>query len=240
MKTINLLFGALMAWVLISSTGCGRADGDFQGREYMPDMAHSIAYEANHYLYYSNNTWGEEGEYRKMLDPRLPVDGTVANNEYPYHYEDTDADRLRAEAELENPLKPANDEELADYLSKGKNLYTIYCSACHGEDLDGNGQLWDSGNGPYPAAPKSYMIDEMINAGDGRYYHAIMYGKNKMLSHADKVSHDERWMIIHYIRSKQIEGYDFIKASSPRMGGAAPAPVSDSTAVVDAGDNTPE
>jgi predicted peroxiredoxin len=30
-----------------------------------------------------------------------------------------------------------------------------------------------------------------------------MHGKNVMLSHADKLSHDERWKVIHYIRSLQ-------------------------------------
>jgi hypothetical protein len=30
-----------------------------------------------------------------------------------------------------------------------------------------------------------------------------MYGKNVMLSHADKLTHDERWKVIHYIRSLQ-------------------------------------
>jgi len=168
-----------------------------------------------------------------MVDARLPVENTVANNEYPYYYADTDEDRKKAELELENPLKPSTSDELKGYLDKGKNLYNIYCSSCHGEKLDGNGKLWNSGDGPYPAAPKNFLLDEMVNAGDGRYYRAIMYGKNAMLSHKDKVSHDERWMIIHYIRSKQIEDYNEVKASMPRMGEGT-MPTTDTTAVVDA------
>ena len=43
----------------------------------------------------------------------------------------------------------------------------------------------------------------MISAGNGRYYFAIMYGRNMMGSYADKLSFEERWQVIHYIRSLQ-------------------------------------
>jgi hypothetical protein len=45
--------------------------------------------------------------------------------------------------------------------------------------------------------------EEMVNAGDGRYYFAIMYGKNVMGGYADKLSYEERWHVINYIRSLQ-------------------------------------
>ena len=47
-----LSVASLLLW------SCGRADGEFTGSEYMPDMGHSIAYEANVNTYYYNNTWG--------------------------------------------------------------------------------------------------------------------------------------------------------------------------------------
>jgi len=40
-------------------------------------------------------------------------------------------------------------------------------------------------------------------ASNGRYYHAIMYGKNKMGAYKDKIGYEERWQVIHYIRSLQ-------------------------------------
>ena len=42
-----------------------------------------------------------------------------------------------------------------------------------------------------------------VNASNGRYYHAIMHGRNLMGSYKDKVSYEERWNVIHYIRSLQ-------------------------------------
>ena len=43
----------------------------------------------------------------------------------------------------------------------------------------------------------------MISAGNGRYYFAIMYGQNMMGGYAEKLSFEERWDVIHYIRALQ-------------------------------------
>lgn len=217
MKRSSLYF-FLFGFVAILVSSCGTSNGEFQGREYMPDMAHSIAYEANHYTYYQFNTWGGEEEYRAMVNPGKPVDGTVPFNAakvdestrsltYPtYNFPNTDEGRAAAMAQItSNPIRPANDDELKAVLGKGKELYTIYCASCHGEKGNGNGQLYNEGEGPYPAAPANYLSSAFLEAGDtdGRYYHAIVHGKGVMLSHSDKLNHDERWMVIHYIRELQ-------------------------------------
>jgi hypothetical protein len=44
---------------------------------------------------------------------------------------------------------------------------------------------------------------QFIDTTNGLYYHAIMYGKNVMGSYADKLSYEERWQVIHYIRALQ-------------------------------------
>ena len=61
----------------------------------------------------------------------------------------------------------------------------------------------DNPNAKYPAVPSNYLTEEFINATDGRYYHAIMHGKNVMGSYKDKIDYKERWLVIHYIRSLQ-------------------------------------
>jgi len=213
MKPIHylLLFFISSQLILVSC----KSEGEFTGREYMPDMAHSIAYEANQYTYYSLNHWGGMEEYLKFVQPRIPVSGTVAFGRskeavransiytYPvYAFENSDTGRTEAiKLITDNPFKVSSSEDLEKVLTQGKELYDIYCSSCHGKEGDGNGQLYASG--VYPAAPANYLKDEFIDASNGRYYHAIMYGKGVMLSHADKLSHDERWMVIHYIRSLQ-------------------------------------
>ena len=208
---INLL--TISALVLLFAA-CQSKD-NFTGREYMPYMAHSIAYEANQNTYYMFNHWGTKDDYQKFVQPRTPQDGTVAYGRskivdslkndltYPrYAFANTEEDRTKAtEMITSNALKPKNAAELEKVLGHGKELYEIYCSSCNGKAGDGNGKLYELG--VYPAAPANFMSDQFLSSNDGRYYHAIMYGKNVMLAHADKLSHDERWKVIHYIRSMQ-------------------------------------
>ena len=198
---------------------CQSPSSESTGSEFMPDMAHSIAYESNYYNYYYNNTWGSEEDYYEYAKPKLPVEGTVprssssrisipkANGTQPYHYGDSVEERERAIAEIiDNPL-PITEAGLV----KGKELYEVYCGICHGNKGDGLGYIYDVTEA-YPVAPKRFLkgtsgldsLDfDMVRASNGRYYHAIMKGINLMGSYADKLNHDERWNVIHYIRSLQ-------------------------------------
>lgn len=131
----------------------------------------------------------------------IPVNGKV-----PYYYGNTPEERLRATAEIiENPFPIT-----ASGLARGKDLYVIYCGICHGEKGDGLGYLVRDANpaagdagGKYPAAPANFLNADLSVASNGRYYHAIMYGLNMMGAYADKLSYEERWQVIHYIRSLQ-------------------------------------
>ncbi|MCB0575404.1 MAG: cytochrome c, partial [Saprospiraceae bacterium] len=103
------------------------------------------------------------------------------------------------EAEMINNPFPITKEG----LDRAKGLYNIYCGICHGEKGDGQGWLVSMPDTKYPAQPKNLIGDDMIAAGNGRLYFAIMYGKNVMGAYTDKLSFEERWQVIHYIRSLQ-------------------------------------
>jgi Cytochrome C oxidase, cbb3-type, subunit III len=213
---------------------CSPAGGENPGHEYMPDMAHSIAYEPNVYNEYSTHTYDKESvkSLKELTTPRKPVEGTVArgyagvvnskaegindvkclvgnnskngiytpaNGNVPYYYANNDAERLRATKEINGNPFPITKAGLA----KGKELYTIYCGICHGEKGGGNGYLVRDDGGKYPAQPANFQQDTFYNASNGRFYHAIMYGKNVMGGYTDKLSFEERWQVIHYIRSMQ-------------------------------------
>jgi mono/diheme cytochrome c family protein len=206
----NKFLGLILLLAFIVS--CQQPGKNKTGSEYMPDMAHSVAYEANTYGYYSLNRWGTEEDYYKFASPRLPVKGTIprgavalgsgaaysTNGSVPYYYADTEEERARATKEIiKNPL-PITEKGLA----QGKLLYNINCGICHGDKGDGAGFLVRD-DGKYPAQPANLLSDDFINASNGRFYHAIMYGKNVMGNYADKLSYTERWNVIHYIRSLQ-------------------------------------
>lgn len=137
--------------------------------------------------------------------------GTFAinpNGSVPYYYTDSEEERIRATKEIARNPFPITETGLAH----GKQLYNIYCGICHGEKGDGLGYLVreeDPGKGivagVYPAAPANFLLDTFVNSSVGRLYHGIMYGKNVMGSYADKLSFQERWEVIHYIRSLQAQ-----------------------------------
>lgn len=221
MKNLTSLYAwAVLAGATALLLSCTGAGGNNTGAEYMPDMAHSIAYEANYDAYYYNNTWGSEESYEEFAQPRKPVDGTVARGYLPNKYQVLDnyrqnpeeghaavQDRVRelmmADAEIVNPLRPMSEEELAKIVEQGKYLYTQHCWVCHGAKLDGNGPLYNEGEGKYSAKPANLINEEMQQSTDGRFLNAIMHGKGQMQSHSDKLSPMERWKVIHYIRSMQ-------------------------------------
>lgn len=208
LQTYTLITLVTMMLLLAS---CARPGGDSTGSEFMPDMAHSVAYEANYYNYYYNNTWGSQEDYYKYAQPRLPVKGTVARrasstisisnagDNTPYYFGDTEEERTRATNQLVDNPYHITDAAIAN----GKELYNINCAICHGAKGDGNGYLVRDDGGVYPVQPAILTNDEFVNASNGRYYHSIMYGKNLMGSYKDKLAYKERWDVIHYIRSLQ-------------------------------------
>ncbi|MBK8490458.1 MAG: cytochrome c [Saprospirales bacterium] len=178
----------------------------------------------------------EQQAVMAMLTGQTPGSvSTPVNGHVPYYYADTEDERIRAIAEIiDNPF-PITEAGLA----KGQELYVIFCGVCHGEKGDGAGYLVRDPNpatgdagGLYPAAPANFMLDDFINSSNGRYYHGIMYGRNMMGSYADKLSYEERWQVIHYIRSLQAKakGMEYSEAANtlnPAYGvpGASLAPV---------------
>jgi mono/diheme cytochrome c family protein len=117
----------------------------------------------------------------------------------PYYYPDTEEGRTLATQQIKYNPFPITQNGIA----RGQELYNIYCAICHGEKGDGGGYLVRDNGGKYPAQPANLIDSAFVNSSNGRYYHAIVYGKNAMGSHADKLSFEERWQVIHYIRSLQ-------------------------------------
>ncbi|NND07077.1 MAG: cytochrome c [Saprospiraceae bacterium] len=218
----EIFYTGLLIVVIVLLSSCSPAGGEDPGHEFMPDMFHSTAYEANLYDYYYYNTWGDEDTYKQYAMPRLPVKGTIPrgyagmhqsmtdvdmrhfdampiSGHVPYYYEDTEEERTRAGEEIRSNPFPISSAGLAS----GKKLYDIFCGICHGEAGDGLGYLVRDDGGVYPAAPANFLLPELVAASEGRYYHSIMHGKNVMGSYADKLSYEERWQVIHYIRALQ-------------------------------------
>jgi mono/diheme cytochrome c family protein len=94
---------------------------------------------------------------------------------------------------------PAGIEVTREFVTKGQNRYQIYCSPCHGALGDGNGITKSYGM----VATPTYHDDRLRSMAEGEIYNTITHGKNTMFPYADKLSPDERWAVIAYVRALQ-------------------------------------
>jgi mono/diheme cytochrome c family protein len=186
-------------------------------RVYMPDMAYSRAYET----YASTANLDSLGIH---YDKR-PVAGTIKRGElFPFPLAKDkagDTTNYILAKQVQNPLHPLDTVKMIE----AERLYLVNCGICHGMKLDGNGPLYNGGNGPYAAAPRNLVGDQYaINMPDGQMFYSISYGKGQMGPYGPQLSTTQRWMVVHYIKSKQAAA----KAPAPAAGASAKAG-SDST-----------
>jgi mono/diheme cytochrome c family protein len=197
MKQLLIASGFLaLGFGLVS---CGGAHGDDPGHAYMPDMYYSRAYETYGY----NDVGGELDSLKKrgIFYNAMPVPGTVARGEMMSYHLTADSNGLKAADALRNPLDTMVVTKIA--LTEAQRLFLVNCAICHGPNLDGNGPLYNGGNGPYSAAPKNLTAPDAKAFTDGHYFHVITYGIRSMGSYASQLTPDQRWWVIKYIRSKQ-------------------------------------
>lgn len=84
-------------------------------------------------------------------------------------------------------------------LERGRQRFDIDCSVCHGFAGFADGMVVQRG---FPAPP-SYHIDRLRQAPIQHYYDVITNGYGVMYSYAQRVSPEDRWAIIAYIRALQ-------------------------------------
>ena len=187
MKKFLIIAGCVAMGVVVISCNKVRRN---TGRAYMPDMYYSRAYET----YASTEALEKTGAHYNAL----PVHGTIARGDMLQYTLKNDSAGYTQSASIKNPL----DSTSAD-KTEAERLYLVNCAVCHGSKLDGNGPLWKGGDGPYPAAPKNFMDDDMKKMAEGTMFHSVTYGKNLMGPYASQLSPKQRWMVVAYIKSKQ-------------------------------------
>ncbi len=174
-RKIDFIFLIFICLLLVSCF-----DKSKPNYQYFPDMYESVGYEA----------YEESNAFSNGFEAQLPVDGTIPRGWVPYEYEDTNEGYDLAKANLFSPLQ--KDEE---NLSKGKELYAIYCAVCHGSKGDGQGIL--TKREKFLGIP-SYADRDI---SEGSVYHVLMYGRNLMGSHSSQVDAKERWQITQHVMS---------------------------------------
>jgi len=103
-----------------------------------------------------------------------------------------------------------------DVLERGRDRFDIHCAVCHGYSGQGGG-------GPTAAEaatahglvgrrwpvkiPSFHFVDGADNRvpqlPDGELFEVITYGRNTMPAYGARLSVEDRWAIVHYIRALQ-------------------------------------
>ncbi|MBK9794097.1 MAG: cytochrome c [Sphingobacteriales bacterium] len=179
LKQYQIIFIVLV----LGLTSCIRSSKQ-PGRQYMPDMAEAVAYEAG-----SPNPIFKDGKTNQLAPA-----GSMARGKYIYPLSDSDYEK--SASLITDPFTFTKDE----IEGEGKNLFTVNCAICHGEKGDGQGYLVQINKFP---PPPSYLSEPLLSLSEGKRYHTLMYGKNMMGSYASQLNHRERWLVLSYVKSLQ-------------------------------------
>jgi mono/diheme cytochrome c family protein len=98
------------------------------------------------------------------------------------------------------------------FLARGRERYDIYCAPCHGGLGDGRGIVSAYGWG----TPANLHADNFRQMPEGEIFNTITHGKNTMFPYADKLTPEERWAVVAYVRVLQ-------RAQNGRLADVPPA-----------------
>jgi mono/diheme cytochrome c family protein len=85
------------------------------------------------------------------------------------------------------------------FVRRGQNRFQIYCAPCHGALGDGQGITKAYGM----VATPTYHDDRLRAMAEGEIFNTITHGKNTMFPYADKLSAEDRWAVVAYVRALQ-------------------------------------
>jgi mono/diheme cytochrome c family protein len=79
----------------------------------------------------------------------------------------------------------------------GKDLYTEHCKSCHGTKGKGDGTKAEK----IEILCGDFTSPDYAKASDGEAYWKTTEGRKPMPSFKEKLSDNERWAVIYYVRS---------------------------------------
>ncbi|MDY8137134.1 cytochrome c [Aquimarina sp. 2201CG5-10] len=96
--------------------------------------------------------------------------------------------------ELKNPISKSNKESS---ITMGRKIFDTKCSICHGETGRGDGAAAPR-VGPKPA---NFTTEGVQKQEDGEIFWKLSNGKGFMPKWEIKLSEEERWSLVNYIRT---------------------------------------
>ncbi len=97
-------------------------------------------------------------------------------------------------------------------LLDGRTNFNVYCSPCHGKSGYGDGVVVHRG---FPSPP-SFHKKELREAPVGYLFDVISNGYGVMYSHGARLSPEQRWEVVAYVRALQLSQHAPRRLLSPR------------------------
>jgi len=140
-------------------------------------------------------------------------------------------DLVARDAALAASAPPAADMAL---LRRGQSRYDIFCAPCHSALGDGDGRVAQRG---FPHPPTFHQA-RLRQAPDRHFFDVISQGYGEMPSYADRLTPQDRWAVVAYVRALQLSqdaridtlpadlqaGLRALPAHAPASRASAPAP----------------
>ena len=121
-----------------------------------------------------------------QVAPRMPVEDTIS----------LDGPQILDRLSSRGLLNPRPDTP--EVLEEGAWLYGVYCAICHGATGQGNGKIAEH----YRRMP-NLSLPQIQAYTDGWIYSIIREGGFNMPASAESLSVDERWALVHFLRTFQ-------------------------------------
>jgi mono/diheme cytochrome c family protein len=107
---------------------------------------------------------------------------------------------------LKNPLAPSESN-----LSAAKQIYVDECLQCHGERGQGDGP---EARSHFPLPADLTDAKHMAGVKDGEIFYQITEGRRPMPSFKNRLTPDQRWQLVLFVRSFSQPGPQTAPASS--------------------------
>lgn len=166
--------------------------------EVFPDMDHQAKYKPQ-----AENSFFADGRNDRPLPMNAVARGNYLNYEavFAEDFEDTVLGNT-VFLQGKNPDGSFHDgfplPVTESLIRMGQQKYEIFCTSCHGAAGDGNGVTK-----PYGILATSYHDDRLRGESDGYIYDVIANGKGLMYGLKDRLTPEERWAVVLYVRALQ-------------------------------------
>ncbi len=106
--------------------------------------------------------------------------------------------------EDDTDLKPPMPFD-ADAAARGRALFAIHCTPCHGPEGKGNGPV----SAKFPPAP-NLRYSAICNRSDGFIYGTLTAGGRAMPTMREGTTSRDRWDLVAFVRTLQAEGCESV------------------------------